>query len=625
MKDKKIISRLKHESNSVVNHEINIKKILLICKKFKDILIFKKSKIYELLLSYESKKTIDDEFERSIETLSHPEKIVNYLTETIPSISTFFPLNLPLYSFVLFAIVPSFQCEKVYVRVPMKMSGVFRELIKISQASELFPNIYIFEGNRDVFVNDFVKKSTGVIFTGKYKNAINVMKKTKVDLFIFNGSGNNPLVINHDADIKLAIKKIMEVKIFNNGQDCAGPDNILIHKSNQSKIITEIIKEIKKTKIDSYKNEGEIGPIPNSDEIVSISKYLQKHKDRIIYGGHIDFKSSIVYPTIILADNIDQANYEEIFAPIFFITIYESENDLKKFFTNPNYKKRMMYVSLFGTSDYITKSLKDNIILHNKIVMDIEKGYDIYGGYTKEASFVYFKPMIKAKPTLIPRDIYDFIEFKKNQKNIRNAEKLNKSIALSLKTLAYDTFGEILLFGFIFGSLAKGNADYSVSSKSDIDSFICLKKEDEEKIKIFNSKLKKLHKELYFIPDEIYTSEILTLSKIEHLITNEYNPNLDSLLDHDDVFWIQILSGKKMGVFGDKKLLSILTQQAIVVRKKICKNVLKKICLKQKIPYHISQKKSDKNKSRLIQWLHSLSEDSLLFEIFKFPKEQIVK
>jgi len=76
-----------------------------------------RSQIVNLLLSYESLETAQDEINRSIKALRAIKREMKYLCNSgVNYISSFFPINLPLYSLVLFGIIPSFIAKKIYIR-----------------------------------------------------------------------------------------------------------------------------------------------------------------------------------------------------------------------------------------------------------------------------------------------------------------------------------------------------------------------------------------------------------------------------------------------------------------------------------------------------------------------------
>jgi hypothetical protein len=63
-----------------------------------------------------------------------------------------------------------------------------------------------------------------------------------------------------------------------------------------------------------------------------------------------------------------------------------------------------MYVSLFGTSNYLTNQTHTPV-LKGKTVIEAERGYLEYGGSGMGSSFVQFNGRTDARPILISREI----------------------------------------------------------------------------------------------------------------------------------------------------------------------------------------------------------------------------
>jgi len=78
-------------------------------KSFADHLESNAPTIHSLLRKYQSKEVVDDEVRRSVEALRGVQEIGQYFgpAPLVQEIATFLPLNLPLYSFVLFAAMPA--------------------------------------------------------------------------------------------------------------------------------------------------------------------------------------------------------------------------------------------------------------------------------------------------------------------------------------------------------------------------------------------------------------------------------------------------------------------------------------------------------------------------------------
>ncbi|MEX2090701.1 MAG: aldehyde dehydrogenase family protein [Candidatus Paceibacterota bacterium] len=380
------------------------------CKLLSNGIENKKKILYEILQNYESQEVIQDELERSLKCLRGLDTEKEYFQgNKLKLISTFFPLNLPLYSTVLFAIVPSFFADNLYLRPPILMRGVIEKLFEALDIKLLFPNIKKLDLERNEFVSKYVLNSGAVIFTGTYENASNLLGKLpKNILFLYNGAGSNPLVITNSADIDLAVSKTIRGKIFNSGQDCAGPDSILVQSGICAEFIEKLLKNLGQVGVGSYEENNRVGHLIDPKHLVFISKVLNKHRKNIIYGGTIDFVRGIVFPTVITSKIRELRNYTELFAPIFYVTYYEQDQDLSIYFDNSNYLDHAMYISLFGNSNYLP-TVKKSVILKNKIILDTEDGNKEFGGYGSQSSFIATGNKIRPQPILISREINNYI------------------------------------------------------------------------------------------------------------------------------------------------------------------------------------------------------------------------
>lgn len=81
--------------------------------------------LYSTLSQYQSLAITIDEFDRSMQSLRDISDIKVHLTRRTKRIAVIFPLNLPLYSLTLYAIVHSLFGDEVYLRPPEKMTRVF--------------------------------------------------------------------------------------------------------------------------------------------------------------------------------------------------------------------------------------------------------------------------------------------------------------------------------------------------------------------------------------------------------------------------------------------------------------------------------------------------------------------
>jgi acyl-CoA reductase-like NAD-dependent aldehyde dehydrogenase len=164
----------------------------------------------------------------------------------------FFPLNLPVYTFTLFAVIPSLIADDVYLRPPQVMMQMFRRFLPLLNTDSLSSNIHVCFDSREEFVQLYAAHADVTIFTGCEKNARPVLSQLGKDsLFLFNGYGCNPIVANPDADLELVVKKPVEAKLFNSGQDCAGPDTILVHRDIADQFMAMLKTQLVPSKLET--------------------------------------------------------------------------------------------------------------------------------------------------------------------------------------------------------------------------------------------------------------------------------------------------------------------------------------------------------------------------------------
>lgn len=386
----------------------DIKKI---SQKLADLIKLREVELTEILLDYESHETVRDELFHSVDCLNNIDIELPFLiTGKVDSICTFFPLNLPLYSLILFAVVPSFMARKVFVRAPERMSSVLSAVYDLLEINKLLPAIVLINTNRRAFVDGYASTSDVIIFTGQYENSMEIQKQCPASLFLYNGAGVNPIVVAESADLELAAQKTIEMRVFNSGQDCAGPDAILVDQKVIKEFLKNLFRGLSDIKIGDYHDKDvRVGKLCDYRQIPVIAKFLDSFKADIVYGGLVNFKDHIVYPTVVQTGLSSNTGYLEFFAPVFHVIPYGDIDILDKYFSDVRYKDHAMYVSLFGKCDYI-QNMKHSKIFKDAIVNDIERGNFEYGGYGEKANYVSFDGSISHRPILISREIALFIQ-----------------------------------------------------------------------------------------------------------------------------------------------------------------------------------------------------------------------
>jgi aldehyde dehydrogenase (NAD+) len=153
---------------------------------------------------------------------------------------------------------------------------------------------------------------TGSTAVGKiiYKMAAERLVPVTLEL-----GGKSPCVVESDANIKVAARRIAMTKFSNAGQMCVAPDYVLVHKSIKDKLINALKETIPKFFSDKPEESYNYGKIINEKQFNRLQGYLSN--GTIEYGGRMDKGKLFIEPTLL--SNIKPGAAvmnEEIFGPI---------------------------------------------------------------------------------------------------------------------------------------------------------------------------------------------------------------------------------------------------------------------------------------------------------------------
>jgi len=184
--------------------------------------------------------------------------------------------------------------------------------------------------NQFAFDHVFYTGSTSV---GKiiYKMAAENLVPVTLEL-----GGKSPCVVEEDANITIAAKRIAMPKFSNAGQMCVAPDYVLVHESKRVELI-EALKKVVPTfyGTDASKEDG-YGRIINERQFNRIVQYLSD--GTIVYGGNYDAASLYIEPTILDGVSVDSnIMRDEIFGPLLPILSFTTMEEAKAIIAkNPN-------------------------------------------------------------------------------------------------------------------------------------------------------------------------------------------------------------------------------------------------------------------------------------------------
>jgi len=122
-------------------------------------------------------------------------------------------------------------------------------------------------------------------------------------------------VVESDADIKVAARRIAMTKFSNCGQMCVTPDYVLVHETVKDVLINELKNCIGQFFGDQPAASYNYGKMINEKQFDRVLTYLINGK--IVQGGQSDKSTLYIEPTIMVDINLDSAiMQDEIFGPI---------------------------------------------------------------------------------------------------------------------------------------------------------------------------------------------------------------------------------------------------------------------------------------------------------------------
>ena len=229
------------------------------------------------------------------------------------------PWNYP-FQLLLTPLIGAIAAGNCAVLKPSELAPATAAIIKII-IEETFEPAYIFYAEGDgatvvpELMNNFIFDH--VFYTGSTavgRSIYELAAKNLVPVTLELG-GKSPCIVEADADIKIAAKRIAMPKFSNAGQMCVAPDYMLVHQSVKDELVSELKKVIHNFFGDDAQKSDYYGRIINEKQFTRLEKYLSNGK--LLTGGKTDKANLFIEPTLLEINNVNDAvMQEEVFGPI---------------------------------------------------------------------------------------------------------------------------------------------------------------------------------------------------------------------------------------------------------------------------------------------------------------------
>ena len=204
-------------------------------------------------------------------------------------------------------------------------------------------------------------------FTGSSKTGNHVYQTvaTRMGKALLECSGNNAIIVDNSADLKLAVPAIVFGAVGTAGQRCTTTRRLIVHEDIYDELASALINAYRQVKIgDPLDDKTLMGPLIDQQAVDDFCETVKKAEHsgaKILCGGNtINQPGFFVEPTIIAVEQQSELVCKETFAPVLYLQRYRSldeaialNNDVPQglssaIFTN-NLKHAEQFLSAVGS------------------------------------------------------------------------------------------------------------------------------------------------------------------------------------------------------------------------------------------------------------------------------------
>ncbi len=178
--------------------------------------------------------------------------------------------------------------------------------------------------------------------------------------------GKSPCIVDQDANIEIAAKRIVSGKFINAGQTCIAPDYLMVHQSVKEQLVDRIIHYIHMFYGTLPTESPDYPKIINKNHF---NRLLGLTKDAtIMCGGAADSEKQILAPTLLSDVGWDHPSMqEEIFGPV--LPVMEFDN-LSDAIARINERPRPLALYVFSNDQSSIDSVLKNVSFGGGCVND---------------------------------------------------------------------------------------------------------------------------------------------------------------------------------------------------------------------------------------------------------------
>lgn len=257
-----------------------------------------------------------------------------------------------------------------------EVSDVIEKMIR-----DTFPEEYVavVQGDRNVNTALLEQRWDMIFFTGSpsFGRAVMAAAAKNLTPVVLELGGKSPCIIDKDADIEVAAKRVAWGKSLNAGQTCIAPDYLMLHKNIKDKFLSELEKAFGELLGDDPQKSEHFVRIVNDAAFERLKGYLADGE--VVFGGKTDKSERYFSPTVL--DHVSPDSpvmQEEIFGPIFPVQTFSSLDEVIRFVSM---REKPLALYYFGSQGYkVLKHTTSGGSCINDVIMHIANENVPFGG-----------------------------------------------------------------------------------------------------------------------------------------------------------------------------------------------------------------------------------------------------
>ena len=267
--------------------------------------------------------------------------------------------------------------------------------------ADTFPEDYItvVQGDRTVNAELFARRWDMVFFTGSPALAkiLAAAQAKYLTPMVLELGGKSPCIVDKDADLPIAARRIAWGKCLNSGQTCIAPDYLFLHEDIKDAFVEEFKRQLAALYPEGTEHSGYYVHMVRDAAFERVTGYLKD--GTVIAGGRSNPATRWIEPTLL--DEVKPESpvmTEEIFGPVFPILTFKDRKEVEDFV---NSREKPLAFYYFGKKsdgwDIISHTTSGGACI-NDTIMHVANSNVPFGGvgnsgmgsYHGERSFLAF-------------------------------------------------------------------------------------------------------------------------------------------------------------------------------------------------------------------------------------------